>query len=251
MPKKAKAKKAKVKFKVKTQAKVKAFERIPSGIPGLDKLIEGGFVKGSTILISGGAGTGKTIFCAQFLMEGLKRGENCMFITLEESPEDIIGDVQRFGWDLQKYINEKKLFLVTKDPFQMTDIVSPLLDEIKENKVQRIVIDSIALLELYYKESSDVRKELFKLLSGLKGIGVTSMITSELPEETKMLGKFGVEEFIVDGLILLKSLGLTGEIARSLRVVKMRRTEHDEDIYSIDITSKGIKILPIRHGIKI
>jgi circadian clock protein KaiC len=227
------------------------FERIPSGIPGLDKLIEGGFVKGSTVLVSGSTGTGKTIFCVQYLLEGLKKGETCIFITLEESPDDIIGDVRRFGWDLEKYVNEKKLFLSYKDPFQMIDIVSPLLDEIKEKKIQRVVIDSTALFEMYYKDPSDIRKQLFKLLSGLKNIGATSLLTSELPEESKMLGKFGVEEFIVDGVILLKSLGLTGEIARSLRVVKMRRTKHDEDIYSIDITSKGIKILPIQRGIKI
>jgi len=219
----------------------KGIERIPSGIPGLDKLMEGGFVKGSTILVSGSAGTGKTIFCAQFLMEGLRKGETCMFITLEESPEDIIGDVQRFGWDLEKYIDEKKLFLVAKDPFQMTDIVSPLLDEIKENKVQRVVIDSTALLELYYKESSDVRKELFKLLSGLKGIGVTSMITSELPEEYKTLGKFGVEEFVVDEVIVLRNVSLGGTYY-TLQIRKMRRTNHGKEICSMGITDKGIEI---------
>src|SRR5512135_3680020 len=101
------------------------FERVPTGIPGLDKLIEGGLVKGSTTLVSGAAGTGKTIFCSQFLMEGLKRGESCMFITLEEKPEDIIADVKRFGWDFKKYISDKKLFLDFQDPFQITDITSP------------------------------------------------------------------------------------------------------------------------------
>ena len=98
------------------------FERITSGIPGLDKLMEGGFAKGSTNLVSGAAGTGKTIFCAQFIWEGLKKGETCMFITLEERPEDILGDVQRFGWDFEKYIKEKKLFLTYQDPFQITDV---------------------------------------------------------------------------------------------------------------------------------
>ena len=235
----------------KEKAKSKTFERIPSGIPGLDKLIEGGFIKGSTNLVSGGAGTGKSIFCVQYIMEGLRRGETCMFITLEQKPEDLIGDVVRFGWDLEKYIKDKKFILEYQDPFQMTDITSPLLDKIKEHNVSRVVIDSTAVFGMYYKDAFEVRKQLFKLLSGLKEIGVTSVLTSELPENSKTLARFGVEEFIVDGLILLKSLGLTGEIARSLRVVKMRRTEHDEDIYSIDITSKGIKILPIRRGIKI
>jgi KaiC/GvpD/RAD55 family RecA-like ATPase len=218
----------------------KDFERIPSGIPGLDKLIEGGFVKGSTILVSGAAGTGKSIFCAQFLWEGLKRGEDCMYITLEERPEDIIGDVKRFGWNLEKYIDSKKLIVEYQDPFQITDITSPLLDKIKEHKVQRVVVDSTAVFGMYYKEAFDVRKQLFKLLNGLKDIGVTSVLTSELPEETKRLGKFGVEEFVVDGVILLHFLGIGEKNYHSLQIRKMRRTNHEKDVYPMEIGKDGI-----------
>ena len=218
------------------------FERIPSGIPGLDKLMEGGFVKGSTVLISGAAGTGKTIFCTQYLMEGLKRGENCMFITLEEKPEDIINDVKRFGWDLEKYMKDKKLILEYQDPFQMTDITAPLLDKIKEHGIQRVVIDSTAIFELYYKEPSEIRKQLFKLLNGLKDINVTSVLTTELPEETKMLGKFGVEEFIVDVVIVIRyneyATGATPPLSLSVR--KMRRTSHSRISVPIEITEEGI-----------
>ena len=219
------------------------FERIPTGIPGLDNLIEGGFIKGSTVLISGAAGTGKTIFCSQYIMEGLKNGETCMFITLEEKPEDIIDDVKRFGWDFKKYISSKKLFLDFQDPFQITDITSPLLDKIQAHKVQRVAIDSTAVFELYYKEPAEIRKQLFKLLTGLKSIGVTSIITTELPEEAKTLGKFGVEEFIVDGVIVLHYLEYTaGGTPRSLTVRKMRRTDHKTDLYSLVITDKGISL---------
>jgi len=218
------------------------FERIPSGIPGLDKLIEGGFVKGSTVLVSGAAGTGKTIFCIQYLMEGLKRGENCMFITLEEKPIDIINDVKRFGWELEKYIKDKKLILEYQDPFQMTDITSPLLDKIKEHGIQRVVVDSTAVFEMYYKEPAEVRKQLFKLLSGLKEIGVTSMLTTELPEESKTLGKFGVEEFVVDAVIVIRyneyAIGATPPLSLSVR--KMRRTSHSRISVPIEITDEGI-----------
>jgi circadian clock protein KaiC len=240
-------------MKVKPQAKENVniktndFERIPSGIPGLDKLIEGGFIKGSTNLVSGGAGTGKTIFCAQFLLEGLKRGEICMFITLEERPEDIIGDVKRFGWDFEKYVKEKKLFLESQDPFQITDITSPLLDKIKEHKIQRVAIDSTAVFELYYKEPSEVRKQLFKLLNGLKDVGVTSVLTTELPEEYNTLGKFGVEEFVVDSVILLHYLGIGEKNYGSLQVRKMRRTNHEKDIYPMEITNKGIEVKKVEY----
>lgn len=218
------------------------FERIPSGIPGLDKLMEGGFIKGSTVLISGAAGTGKTIFCAQFLMEGLKHGETCMFITLEERPDDIINDVKRFGWDMQKYVDDKKLYLEFQDPFQITDITSPLLDKIQQHKINRVAIDSTAVFELYYKEPAEIRKQLFKLLTGLKGIGVTSLLTSELPEEYKTLGKFGVEEFVVDGVIVLHYLGIGESAYSSLQIRKMRRTKHEKDVYPMEITDDGIVV---------
>lgn len=223
------------------------FERIPSGIPGLDELIEGGFIKGSTILVSGAAGTGKTIFCAQFLMEGLKNGETCMFITLEEKPEDIKGDVKRFGWELEKYIEDRKLFLEFQDPFQITDITSPLLDKIQQHKIERVAIDSTAVFELYYKEAAEVRKQLFKLLTGLKGINVTSILTSELPEESKTLAKFGVEEFIVDGVILLHYLGIGEKNYGSLQIRKMRRTNHEKDTFPMEISDKGITVKKIEY----
>jgi len=216
------------------------FERIPTGIPGLDKLIEGGFVKGSTILVSGSAGTGKTIFCVQYIMEGLKRGETCMFITLEEKPENIIKDVRRFGWDLEKYINEKKLFLDYQDPFQITDVTSPLLDKVKEHKISRVAIDSTAVFEMYYKESAEVRKQLFKLINGLEDVGATNIITSELPEKGDTLGKFGVEEFIADGVIVLQYVGLIGEASFSLLVRKMRRTKHFKSHIPFEITDNGL-----------
>jgi len=238
MPKKKRRiKKAKPSFKAPLK-----LERITSGIPGLDRLIEGGFWKGSTVLISGGAGTGKSIFCTQYIMEGIRKGENCMFITLEQKPEDLIGDVKRFGWDLRKYIQEKRLYLEYMDPFQLTDITSPLLDKIKQHKIERVAIDSTAVFGMYYKDPFEVRKQLFKLLVGLKDIGVTSLLTSELPENAKSLARFGVEEFIVDGLILLSFIGIGGQDFGNVQVRKMRRTKHATAWYPMDITNKGIVV---------
>lgn len=216
-------------------------ERIPSGIPGLDKLIEGGLLKGSTTLVSGGTGTGKTIFCAQFLMEGLRRGEKCFFITLEERPEDIVADVQRFGWDFSKYISEQRLFLDFEDPFRVTDITSPLLDKIQEHKISRVVVDSTSVLSLYFKEPSEIRKQLFKLLLGLKGTGVTTMITTEVIDENR-LSRFGVEEFLTDAVILLHYLGIGESVYNSLQVRKMRRTKHEKDVFPFEFSKNGIVV---------
>jgi len=221
---------------------VKDFARIPTGIPGLDKLIEGGFIKGSTILLSGGTGTGKTILSLQFLLEGLKRGENCMYISLEQKPDDVVNDVMRFGWNLEEYVKKKELLVEYHDPFKITDITSPLIDKIKDHKIHRIVIDSTSVMGLYFKDAFEVRKQMFKLINGLKEVGVTSVLTAELPEENKKLSRFGVEEFVVDGVIILQFLGLGGKSSFNMQVRKMRRTEHKKESYPFEIGKTGIKI---------
>ena len=218
-------------------------ERIPTGIPGLDNLIEGGFVKGSTILVSGCAGAGKTIFCSQFLWEGLKRGENCLFITLEETPEDIIEDVSVFGWDFKKYIKEGKLIIEFADPFELTDIISPLVEKIKKYNISRVALDSTSILGIYFDRAAEIRKQLYKLVRALKKTGATALLTAEIPEGSHYISRFGVEEFVVDGVIVIHTIGTGNEMYRSLQVKTMRRTNHSHDIHSMKITENGIVVV--------
>ncbi len=217
-------------------------DRVTSGINGLDKLIGGGFVKGSSTLISGGPGTGKTIFCAQYIWEGLQKGDTCMFITLEEKPEDIIADVAAFGWDLGQYAKKGKLFLEYRDPFEVTDIVAPLIDKIKRYNIKRVVIDSTSTLGLYFNNPFEVRKQLFKLLMALKETGATAVLTAEIADESGKLSRFGVEEFITDGVIMLHYLGIGESVYNSLQVRKMRQTAHAKDVFPMEISNKGITI---------
>ncbi|MFZ3077940.1 MAG: ATPase domain-containing protein [Candidatus Aenigmatarchaeota archaeon] len=217
-------------------------DRIPTGISGLDKMIQGGLVKGTATLVSGGTGTGKTIFCCQFIWEGLMRGENCLFITFEESPEDIITDVRNFGWDFEDYIKKKKLFLEYHDPFQVTNITSLLVEKIKQNNISRVAIDSTSILGLYFKDPSEVRKQLYKLLMALKGSGVTTILTAEIPEDSKKLSRYGVEEFVADGVIVLHYVGIGENTFNSIQVRKMRKTNHDKNIYSFDFTDRGLVV---------
>lgn len=214
--------------------------RIPTGIPGLDKLIQGGLVKGSATLLSGSTGTGKTILCSQFIWEGLKNGENCLYITMEESPEDIIQDIKNFGWDFESYIKKKKLFLEFNDPFEITDITAHLIDKIKKHNIQRIAIDSTSVLGLYFKDASEVRKQLYKLIMALKSTDATSILTAEIPESSKNLSRFGVEEYLVDAVVVLHYVGIGEGTFNSIQIRKMRRTNHDKDIHPMEFTDKGI-----------
>lgn len=220
---------------------MKKIERVETGIIGLDKLMEGGVVKKSVTLVSGGAGTGKTIFSSQFINHGLKNGENCLYITMEESPEDIKEDVKNFGWDFEGFIKTKKLFLEYHDPFQVTDIVTPLIERIKKSKIERVVVDSTSLLGLYFKNAFEIRKQLYKLVTALKSNGATSILTAEITDE-HALSRFGVEEFVADGLIKLYGLKIGEGNFRSLQIIKMRRTEHATDVFPFEFTGRGIVV---------
>ncbi len=217
-------------------------ERIKTGITGLDKLIDGGFVKGSSVLVTGAAGTGKTIFCCQFLWEGLKNGENCMYITFEELPEEIKGDAAVFGWDFDKYEKNGKLIISYRDPFQTTDITTRLENEIKQSGVTRVVVDSTSLLGLYFKDSHDIRRELYKLIKAIKATGATAILTAEIPQEDGVISRFGVEEYVADGVIVLHHISIGTENFGNIEVRKMRRTKIKKGLYPIDINKGGLRV---------
>ncbi len=217
-------------------------ERIESGIPGLDKLLNGGLPKHSVVMVTGGAGTGKTIFVSQYLWHGLKNDENCLFITLEETPKEIKADCLLFGWDFSKYETTGKLKITYHDPFEMTEIINRLSDLIQVNKIKRVVIDSISLFGLYMKDEYKTRKTIYKLVQSLKETDCTAIVTSEMGANTGDFSTYGVEEFVVDGVIILHYLGVGEEAFRNVEIRKMRRTSHKTGTFPFRITDKGIVI---------
>ncbi len=228
-------------------------ERIASGIPGLDKLIEGGFVKGSSNLVAGTTGTGKTILSCQYLLHGLQKGENGIYVTLEQKEEDIIADMGRFGWDveLKKFINAGKLIMTSRFPSNIKELTSEIVGLVKRNSAKRLVLDSISIATMGWKETTELSKlraELFDFIKTLKNLGVTSLLVTEIPEDrVKSISRFGFEEFLADGIILLHYLEYAaGGTPRSLVIRKMRRTIHGSDIYPMEITKAGIVLKPMK-----
>ncbi len=218
------------------------YKRVKMGIPGLDDLIEGGVPEKSVILLSGGAGCGKTTFSCQFLMEGLKNNENVLYITLEEMPEDIKADAIQFGFDFSKYEEDGSCRIVYYDPFELGELIDRMTDLINVNKVQRLVIDSISMLGLYLQEEYKIRKELYTLVNSLKQTGCTTLMLSEIPENTKSLSRYGVEEFVADGVIVLYYMGIGEGVFRNLQIRKMRRTAHKNGTFPVSIGAHGMKI---------
>src|SRR3990172_6368992 len=123
----------------------KAVERVDSGIAGLDKLIEGGFVKNSVNLLAGQTGTGKTLFGMQFILHGLRKGESGLYITLEQKEDDILQDVSRFGWDeeLIKAKNQGKFMILAEEPSDIKALQFSTLNYIKKINATRFVLDSL------------------------------------------------------------------------------------------------------------
>jgi len=221
-------------------------DRVTTGIPGLDKLIEGGFVKGSTNLIAGAAGACKTTFCMQFLWEGLQKGENAVYVTLEQTPDDILKDMSRYGWDFSKFITAKKFKIDSMIASDITQLSTKIFSSLKATGAKRFVLDSLSLAAMGWKERPEeafkTRGKIFDMLTTLKNTGVTSLLISEIPRgERDAISRFGFEEFVVDSVIFLQSFAVSGPM-RSLQILKMRRTDHGKKIYPFDIASKGIMV---------
>lgn len=217
-------------------------DRVTSGVKGLDKLLEGGFIPGSSVLVTGSAGTGKSTFLLQFMWDGLQNGESCLFITLEETPEELKADALQYGWDFAKYEKSGKFRIEYFDPFELGDMQQRLKDLIIVNNFSRVSIDSSSLIGMYENDEYKTRKKLYSLVQSLKKAKTTSLISAEIPEESKQLSRFGVEEFVVDGVIVFYYLGIGEGVFRSISVRKMRQTNHKHGTFPMEITPKGLVV---------
>lgn len=243
-------------------------KRIQTGITGLDALIEGGFPEGRSVLVSGACGTGKTIFSMQYIYAGAATySEPGIYVTLDERPDLIRQDVLRFGWDLKKLEEENmiqiidgsisKLGMPSEEEYSLPatgfDLDKLLIEIMRTTKrigAKRVVIDSIPSLGFNFENVHEVRKAVLKLSYMLMKSGVTSIMTSEIQEGANKFGKYGVEEYVVDGVIVLHYLGLGTKSNRTLHVRKMRATKHSEELHPLEISGKGIKVHSIEEDYK-
>jgi len=233
--------------------------RVKTGIKGFDELIEGGFPEGRSFLVSGSTGTGKTIFAMQYLKNGAEKGEPGIFLTLDERPDLIREDMMKFGWNLKKYEENDKLkiidgtiaklgipsdeeFSLPATGFDVDKLLLELMKAIKKIKAKRVVIDSIPALGMNLEGEHEVRKSVLKIVYLLSRAGVTSILTTEIDNESKNFGKYGIEEFVSDGVILLYYMGMGTQSNRTLHIRKMRSTKHSEDLHPIEITNNGIVV---------
>jgi KaiC domain protein len=223
-------------------------ERVHSGVEGLDEMLQGGFPKGHTIVVMGSFGTGKTTFGLQFLLQGLKEGGKGIYISLEEDQQSIVEDARSHGWDLKPLIDGKKLEIVKLEPTDAKSTVARIKSElpefIKQFGASRIVFDSVSLLNMMFNDEHEKRATLFSLSQMIKKAGATCVMTAEVSDDNPLASRDGLVEYVADGVIALRYREREdkGELQLSLRVVKMRRTEHSRKIRPYEISGNGIVV---------
>jgi KaiC/GvpD/RAD55 family RecA-like ATPase len=243
--------------------------RIKTGIPGFDKLIQGGFPENSSILIAGSPGTGKTIFALQYLFNGaVKFNENGLYVTIEEKPSNLKKQAKLFGWDFDKLKNKIQFLKIPVDTANL-DIIHLIKRHADKIKAKRVVIDSLSILSInasMYRlpinvenqntnftrldiqpygmaMSEETKQFIYVLISKLNEINANILYITDAPEkETQFITRDTVSEFACDGIILLSFESLGGEFSRSLLIRKLRQTNHDEDIHPLEISTNGLVV---------
>lgn len=229
-----------------------------TGIPGLDDLTDGGFVEGSTILLSGCTGSGKTIFGLQFLFSGAKRfDEPGVLVTLDTRPKELRTQANQFGWKFEDLEAQGKVAIIDaasskaglptsekyalRRGFDMSNLAEELYRAVEDMKARRLVIDSLSGLGIRFSEPSEIRNELFRISSLLGELNVTSLFIGEL-NNPESLSRAGVEQFVVQGVIVLNLSEKNGSLERDLLIWKMRQTQHSMKKHPFIISGRGIEV---------
>ncbi len=229
--------------------------KIPTGIPGLDEILNGGLEKGWSYLVKGGPGSGKTIFGLQFLMEGAKKGEEVVYISFDETKEEITLQAKNFGWDINTdnfhfidkvsemdILTSDMLFLDYESLNDIQGIINSII-KLKELKnADRVFVDGIGILRDAVKDQAIYRRIMASVIHYFSKNNITAMISEELTEK---IGK-EITSYLTSGEFLLERVRRKdGEILRTINVLKYRAGKSYLGRHYFEITSEGIVVYPI------
>ncbi|MFP5319094.1 MAG: circadian clock protein KaiC [Acidimicrobiia bacterium] len=231
--------------------------RLDVGVPGLDVITSGGLPRNRLTLVSGTAGSGKTVFAAQFLATGITDvDEHGVFVTFEERPDGLRTNMRSFGWDIPTWEAERRWSFVDASPQQAETVFSgndydlgPLIDRIlnavRRTGATRVALDSVGALIAQFEDMAPARHALFRLAAALEASGVTTVMTAERAEDYGPVAKLGFEEFVADNVVILRN-ALEGEKRRrTIEVLKMRGCAHLKGEHLFTLLDQGIVIVPV------
>ncbi len=217
--------------------------RLSTGVVGLDDLIEGGLKERSINLVVGQPGSGKSTFCIHFLIAGMKVGEKCLFVSVEETKEKFFDNMARFGFDLKSYEDAGLLYYHKTTVNELRSFLDQSVISFEQfitDGVTRIIIDSATALMLAYNAETSQRNSLMNLFEKLGKFPITTLITAESDEGQ---GRFGVE-YLVDGIFRLYYRKIGQERVRTLEIFKMRGTDHSKQEIVYRLSKGGLILYP-------
>ncbi len=223
----------------------RAQTRATTGVPGLDALVGGGIPVGDAALVSGPSGTGKSVLTAQFISEGVRRGEPGVIAVFEEHPQEYLRRAQRLGLDLEEMVRDGTLAVVYIRPLDLSpdETLGAIRAAVARVGARRVAIDSVSGFELALAPDfrQDFRESLYRLVGALTGTGITVLLTMEIVQTTGEL-RFSpyLISFLTDDIILLRHVEIAGQLRTSLAVIKMRNSAHSKELWLYDITGQGL-----------
>jgi len=231
--------------------------KLPTGIDGFDEIAIGGLPIGRSTLVTGTPGTGKTLFALQFLAAGIRRfDESGVCVTFEERPDDLIRNVQSFGWDLGRLVADGRLLFVdaSVDPsvardeigaYDLSALLARIENAVRSIGARRVAADAIGTLLSQFMDASVIRHELHRILEALRALGVTTIVTIERQEDDGAIGRLGVEEFVADNVVVMRNRLDQEKRRRTIEILKFRGTPHRRGEYAYTIDSgSGVAVIP-------
>lgn len=224
-------------------------EPISTGMPALDGLLRGGIPLGTPALLTGAAGTGKSTLALQYIYRGaVDSGDPGLYVSYEETPEQLIANAGRFGWDLRPLI-ERGLIRIEYTPLSE---VNPNEQALRIRRISqemgahRAVIDSLTMLLQQFDRADVMRQFVYRLVSIFRNADCTALLISDPPIGSSAISRFGVEESIIDGVIILRiSAGAEERLRqRTLEIYKMRGVAHAMGEHTMRISPQGVQIFP-------
>ena len=236
--------------------------RCATGIEGLDNILEGGIPRGNMVLVAGSVGTGKTTLSLEFLVRGAERGERSLFISVTEASQKLIQNLSTFEFFRRDLIEQGSLVFVDLpviydrlglgheelSPEEIDILIRTIGDLVRSLGAQRLVLDSLTSVCYRIRKDEQIRDFMLRLGQELNEAGCTSLLVSEIGPNPARYSLHGVEEAIVDGVILLWNTRRMGDILRVVQIVKMRGTAHSRAQYVLELTPIGILMAPHLKG---
>lgn len=227
--------------------KDKKIKRARLGISNLDDLLGEGVPLGSSFLLSGVAGTGKTLLSLEFIYKGaMEFKEKGIYFSFEETEERLLAAARGMGWKMDELIQSRMIEIVF---IAQTDIVVEkhllmMNERIQTFGAKRIAIDSVSLFVHKVDDPKIVREKIFQLATLVQRARGVGFFVTDIPYGTNQLSRFGVEETVIDGVILLTSSEKGFERERFIEIYKLRNTAHANGRHKLEITGEGIHISP-------